>query len=171
MLDLIGNDRPAGDVLSRVVRLSLAGTEYALPVLTIGGNRRWQRQLDARLAGIMSALEAGGDDIGRVFAALNTQVDDLLTLLISYECTPRSEGQPCEHTVHVLPDRQVLEDTIYEDELVAACQEVWRAANPLVATTVDALTRMGVAALSDSSEPMSSPPPNTAGRRPRSKRN
>jgi hypothetical protein len=160
VLDIVGNGRSAGDVLSRVVRLKFGETEYELPVLTIGGNRRWQKELDSRLSGLLNALQKGGDDIPAIFAALGAQTDDLLELLISYD------------TTSVLPDRQTLEDTIYEDELLKAVQEVWRAANPLVAMTVETTMTVetDVAQESESSPPTSSPRRNGTGRPKRSRK-
>jgi hypothetical protein len=156
MLDLFANGRPAEDLHSRVVRIKLAGTEYALPTLPIAGNRRWKAELDGRLAGLLDGLVKSGDDIAAIFALLSTQVDDLLELLISYD------------TTGVLPPRERLEETVYEDELVAAVREVWRAANPLVVTTIGA-TPIVEPQGNVSSPPTSSRRPNTAGRRKRSK--
>jgi hypothetical protein len=157
MLDLIGTGRPAGDILSRVVRISLAGIDYVLPTLAIAGNRRWKAQLDARLSGLLDGLTEGGNDIEALFGVLSRQVDDLLDLLVSYD------------TSGVLPSREELEETIHEDELLDAVREVWRAANPLVVTVL----REGMmTALSESgsSAPTSSPRPSTAGRPRRSKK-
>lgn len=158
MLELIGNGRPAGDLLSRVVRITLGGVEYALPTLPIAGNKRWKSQLDARLTGLVEAASAGGDDLEAILAALSTQVDDLIELLLSYD------------TSGVLPPRERLEETVYEDELLAAVQEVWRAANPLVGMAVTAAVVMAGLPDNGSSGRTSSPRRRGAGSPRKSRR-
>ncbi|HEX5013017.1 MAG TPA: hypothetical protein VFV72_02575 [Candidatus Limnocylindrales bacterium] len=157
MIDLF-NGRPAEDILSRTVRVTLAGREYELAVLTIAGNKRWKASLDKRLTGMLNGLEALPDnDVGTIFNLLNSQVDALLDLLVEYD------------TTGVLPPRDVLEETVYESELLVAVREVWRAANPFAVASLEAAT----IALqpNDLSAPTSSPRPNGAGKRARSKRN
>lgn len=150
--------RSAGDILSRTVRLTLGGKEYVLPVLTIGGNRRWQAQLDRELGAILNALRKAGRNAPGVVEVLDGQVDKMLDLITSYD------------TTGVLPDRDTLIEQTYEAELIEAVQEVWLAANPLAAIGLRRL-RMIAAPTSESSEPTSSPPPNGAGRPKRSKKN
>lgn len=157
MIELFAAERPAEDILSRVVRISLAGVEYELPVLTIAGNKRWKATLDSRLTGMLNGIEGSGDDLSLVFALLNSQVDALLDLLVEYD------------TSGILPARDVLEETVYEHELLAAVREVWRAANPFALASLEA----GMAVLRENASlpPTSSPPPPTAGRRRKSKTN
>jgi hypothetical protein len=154
MLDFYANPRPAEAILSRTVRVTLADTTYELPVLRIAGNRRWKAKLDAYTIALVDQLDQGGDDLPALLAALGAQTDTLMDLLVSYD----ESG--------VLPDRGVLEETVYEDELLRAVQEVWRAANPLVVTTL--ATMEASLRNSDSSTPTSTSPPPTAGRRKRS---
>lgn len=158
MIDLVSVGRPAGDILSRVVRINLGETEYALPTLTIGGNKRWKAQLDQRLTALIDGLTDGGNDIAAIFGALNQQVDDLLDLLISYD------------TGGVLPSRHDLEESIHEDELIAAVREVWRAANPLVVMGLEAVATTDEPPTNGSSPPTSLSRPSTTGRRKRSRK-
>lgn len=154
MIDLFSTGRPAGDLLSRTVRVHFGGAEYELPVLTIAGNRRWKAQLDGSVTGLLSALETSGDDYHAILAAIGSQTDALLELLYAYDSS------------HVLPERASLEEVAYEDELLAAVREVWRAANPLVVTTVQAMAEIPN---KDSLTPSNGPRPRTAGSRKRSK--
>jgi hypothetical protein len=153
MLDLIGTGRPAGDILSRVVRFSLGGKTYVLPVRSIKANREWLATLNNQTAGILSGLESAGDNIPALFSLLANQVEPLIEILLSYD------------TAGVLPSKDEIE-TIEPDcsmDILAAVREVWRAANPLVVNAVEVTT--AEAPTSDSLEPTSSPPQPTAGRR------
>jgi len=154
MLDFYANPRPAEGILSRTLRVTLNETIYELPVLRIAGNRRWKAQLDQVTISLVDQLEGAGDDLPGILAALGSQTDALLDLLISYDET------------HVLPDRAVIEDTVYDDELLRAVQEVWRAANPLVVTSM--ATMEAAIRTSASSTPTNTSPRPTAGRRKRS---
>jgi len=159
MLDIIGTGRPAGDILSRVVRFSIGGTQYQLPVRSIKANREWIATLNDRTAAILQGLEEAGNDIAAMYASLSDQVGPLIEMLIAYDMSG------------VLPTRETIED-IEPDcslDIVAAVREVWRAANPLVATALALTTDEAPA--NGSSEPTSSPPRNTAGRRRKSKTN
>jgi hypothetical protein len=159
MIDIFG-ERPAEDILSRTVRLRLAGAEYTLPVLMIGGNRRWKASLDARLTGLLDGLEQAGDDASSILGLLAGQTDSLVALLKEYD------------TSNVLPDAETIEETCYEDEVLTAVREVWRAANPFVERAVNAIVETIVAPQpSDSSPPTSSRPPRTGGNRKTSKKN
>lgn len=153
MIDVFA-ERPAGDILSRVVRVTLGGQEYALPVRSIRANREWKQQLDAEIAGLINGLDAAGDDYAAILGMLAGQTDALLTMLLSYD----ESG--------VLPTREAIEELEPDAsvDVLNAVREVWRAANPLVAMTVERVT-----SLTTPSPPTSSPPPPTAGRRKRSK--
>src|SRR5690348_13547733 len=120
MLDLYGS-RSAVAQVSRTIRITLAGDTYELPVLSIRENREWKAQLNAMTAALMSALD-DTDDLPAVLALLSNQVDDLLTMLVSYDVT------------HVLPSRDEIE-SIRPDptvEIFEAVKEVFKAANPQV---------------------------------------
>jgi hypothetical protein len=149
--------RPAGDILSRTVRVRLGGSEYELPVRSIKANRDWRAALNAGTASLVSGLADSGDDFGAIYAALASQMDTLIDLLLSYD------------TSSILPTKDEIE-AIEPDcslDIVAAVREVWRAANPLVVTSLTAMETPASA----SSEPTSSPPTSTAGRRRKSKTN
>jgi hypothetical protein len=151
--------RPAEDVLSRVVRITLGGTEYQLPVRSIRANRDWKERLDSTTTGLLTALDVSEDDLAAIYAALASQTDSLIDLLLSYD----NSG--------VLPTRDELE-AIEPDvslDVLAAVREVWRAANPLVAKSLELISSLATAP--DSSPPSSGPPRRTAGARRRSGRN
>lgn len=157
MLDVfdLNPGRPAGDVLSRVVRVVIGGTEYVLPVRSIKANREWREALNAGTAGLLSGLTAADDDVGAIYAALAGQMDTLIDLLLGYD------------TSGVLPTKDQIE-AIEPDcslDIVYAVKEVWRAANPLVVTSLAAMETTD----SGSSEPTSSPPAPTAGSRKKSR--
>jgi hypothetical protein len=138
-------ERSAEDILSRTVRLTQGRREWVLPVLTIAGNRRWKGTLDGQLSAVLAALRKSGGKVPRLYDVLQGQVDQLVDLLIAYDET------------HVLPAREELLEMAYEDELMAAVQEVWRAANPLVAMAARNAARAAFLT------PTSSPLPSTDG--------
>jgi hypothetical protein len=160
--------RPAGDILSRTVRVQLAGTDYELRVLPIAGNRRWQTQLNGALTGFLGRLEGGGNDVQALLTALGSQTDELLDLLYSYDRATKPDGTPYHDPI--LPDRETLEEELYPDDLVTAVREVWRAANPLVVGTLTAIST-SEAPTNGSSTPSSSSRRSTAGRSKRSTKN
>lgn len=151
--------RPAGDILSRVVRVSLGGQTYELPVRSIKANREWKASLNARTASFIGGLEAAGEDSEAIYGQLAGQIDQLLDMLLSYD------------TAGVLPTRDEIEsiEPDASQDIVAAVREVWRAANPLVATTMKMLTE--VIGTSVSSLATSTPRPPTATGRRRKSRN
>lgn len=152
-------DRPAEDILGRVVHVTLGGQVYDLPVLTIAGNKRWKAQLDQQMTSLLNGLEGVQDTeaTGKLLALLGQQVDDMLDLLYAYD------------TSGLLPARDVLEETTYESELLTAVREVWQAANPFVVGGIVAMAAALETSAPASSEPTSTPPPPTAGRRRASK--
>ena len=150
------SDRPAEDILGRVVHIRLGTQIFDVPVLTIAGNKRWKAELDTTLTGLLNNVEnAAENDTTTLMAMLGRQGDELITLLLSYD------------TSHVLPTREGIEEIAYEDQLLAAVREVWRAANPFVVGALEAAAE--VIRATASSEPTSTPRPRTAGRRRNSK--
>ncbi len=146
--------RSAEDVLSRSVRVTIGGQEYVLPVRSMRANREWKQRLDATTSGLLSALEASEDDLSAIYAALAAQADDLIDLLVSY-------------APDVLPSRDEIED-IEPDasmDVLAAVREVWRAANPLVAMSLEAMAGIQPTPDSPFSPPSSGRPRSTAGPR------
>lgn len=158
MIDVFTATRPAGDILSRVVRVQLDGKSYELPVRSIKANREWKTNLNDRLAAMIGGLEASGDDYAALFGLIANQIDDLVDMLVSYD------------TSGILPSRDAILDIEPDASLdvLNAVREVWRAANPLVATTLAAIGTP--IPESDVSSPLtSSPPVNITGRRRKSK--
>lgn len=149
MLNVTDAGRPAGDILSRVVRIKLGGQEFALPVRSIKANREWKQQLDLQTAGIVDALTKAGEDWQTILTRLESDVDPFIDLLVSYAPTILSR----ELIEEIEPDPSM--------DVIAACQEVWLAATPLLATGIEALK--AISETSTGSAPTSSPPPNGAG--------
>lgn len=155
MLDILG-PRPAEQVVSRTVRITLAGESYELPVLSIRANRAWKDQLNAKTAGLLSALDET-EELPAVLSLLASQAPDLVEMLCAYD----ADG--------LLPDADAILDIRPDPslEILDAVREVWRVANPLVGTALAAVaTEMTT---SPSSLPTSTPPEPTAIRRRRSK--
>lgn len=158
MIELSAFRRPAEDILSRSIRFTIGDVEYVVPVRSIAANREWKTRLDDSTAGLLSALEGAGDDLGVVYGALASQIDVLIDLLISYAPT-------------LIPSRDEIE-AIEPDatmDVLAACREVWRAANPLVAVGIDLLTASEPTPDAPSSPPTSGRRKSTAGSRTTSK--
>lgn len=157
MLDVIAPSRSAEDILSRVVRVTLGGQTYELPVRSIKANREWKASLDARLSSVLARIESSDeaeDSRAALVAALSSQVDDLIDMLLAYD------------TAGVLPSREAIED-IEPDatlDIVRAIRGVLNAASPLV---VAALARM--TQTEPSSPPTSSSPVSITGPRRKSK--
>lgn len=151
--------RTSEDILAGRVRITLAGTDYILPVRTIRENRAWKELMRAeldRVVGGFGSLTSPVEILARVSAATDAQI----ALVRAYD----AEG--------TLPD---LED-VTEPELLRATFAILAAAFPLAGTLLDQLldqpdlVRLVLAELrTNSSAPTSSPPMPTDGRRPRSK--
>jgi hypothetical protein len=146
VIELSAFRRPAEDILSRSIRFTLGGVDYVLPVRSIAANRDWKTHLDDSTSALLSSLDAAGDDLATVYGALSSQVDVLIDLLIEYAPT-------------LLPTRDEIEQIEPDatSDVLDALREVWRAANPLVAISLDAMTPL------EEPTPTSSPP--TSGRR------
>jgi hypothetical protein len=145
--------RSAEDILSGRVRLAVGEEHYDLPALPIKENRLWKADIDSRLQMLIGGIDAAGTDTGTILALLTDASDQLMDLLLSYDQS------------HVLPDREVLEATMTEPQLLTAVLEVWAAANPLVGMGLAALpTTMPAPPTNVSSLPTSSQRRRTAGR-------
>lgn len=142
MLDAVA--RPAGDVLSRTVRVNFGGREYALAVLFIAGNERWRAYMDERTAAFVDAMAATGDDLGEIARKFTGETDMWLDILYAYDTDlGRQAG--------VLPPRDELKELIHEDEVEPAIREVVKAANPKAAVRLTALRAIPSAPTSSSS--------------------
>jgi hypothetical protein len=156
-------DRPAADVLARVVRVSLGGTVYELRVRSIRANREWKARLDSEIVTSLHAIDAADDgNVAAVIAALEPYLEPLLDVLLAYD----ADG--------VLPSKDAILD-IEPDatlEIFVAIREVWRAASPFVGMALAALTSTTPEpTTSGSSTPTSTSPRSTAGSRGRSRKN
>lgn len=106
--------RAIRDVLEGRVRITLAGQEYVLPVLTIGQNADWRAELSAEFDPILAAE----DDLDKVMKLLEAFSDRLLDFVRSYDVT------------NVLPPPGKWERDIYPHELLRAVMEVRLATDP-----------------------------------------
>jgi hypothetical protein len=151
--------RSAEDILGQRIEVTLGGQGYVLPVRPRAAMRRWQASLDANFAAAIGGL-ASADELGDVYTALFGMSDQFLDALVAYDQTEPAFG--------ILPDRETLDETATEVEILSATLEVWRAANPLAAM---ALNAMGpTIPIAVSSAPPTSSPPSTAGGRNGSRR-
>lgn len=131
------------DIVAQRVRLVLGGEVYDLLALTIADTEAWLGQMDGYVVRLLAGID--GDDLPeRVIAALSTQGEDLMTLLLAYD----KRG--------VLPPKARLRKLMTPFELLCSVLEVWRAANPLVDIGIDTLPK---------AEPPASPPPTSSRRR------
>lgn len=159
MIELSALRRPAEDILGRSIRFTIGGVDYVLPVRSIRANREWKARLDASTVGLLSALEDSGDDLSSIYAALAQQGDVLIDLLIDYA----PDG--------ALPTREEIEDLEPDAtmDVLHAVSEVWRAASPLVALSLDAMAATVPIPDETSSPPTSGPRKSTGGRPKRSR--
>lgn len=135
--------RSAADILAGRIRVVLGTTTYDLPVLPRGPSRRWIEQLDVRFALLLASLAEAGND--EVLEQLTSEADALYEMLLSYDQSS------------VLPSRDEIDEAATDAQILQAVIEVWRAANPLVASAVATLATAG-----PSSGPPSLPPIPTA---------
>jgi hypothetical protein len=147
--------RSATDVLAGVVRVSLGGRVFEIPVLPRGASRRWLESLDARFASLANDLEQAGSDTPAIMVRLVAEADGLYEMLLAYDRAGAS----------VLPDRADIDEVATDTEILRAVLEVWRAVNPLAATVAQMSDETPTVSLS----PPSTPRRRTAGRRPSSK--
>lgn len=117
--------RSAADILAGVVRVSLGGSTYELPVLPRAASRAWLESLDARFAVLANELEAAGNDTPLIMARLVAEADALYDMLLSYD------------QQHVLPPKAEIDAVATDTEILRAVLEVWRAVNPLAATVAE----------------------------------
>ena len=144
--------RSAADILAGVIRVSLGGTTYNLPVLPRAASRAWLENLDTRFAELASELEAAGNDAPLIMSRLVAEADALYDMLLSYD------------QQSVLPSRDDIDAMATDTEILRAVLEVWRAVNPLAATVAEA---SGLTP-TPSPELRTSPPVSTAGAQPSS---
>lgn len=148
-------DRDPEDVLAGVVRVSLGGVGYVLPVRSIRANREWKSALEAGTAAVAQRLVEAGGDLPAVLEAAEEGIEPLIDALVSYAPSVLSK----DVIESIEPDASM--------DVIAALSEVWRAASPLVVS----LLRSTMVEYPDSSTPSSTSPTPTAGRRRKSKTN
>lgn len=118
--------RSSADILSGRINIVLGGLPYTLPVLPRRASKEWVEALDGRYAGMVDSLSEAGDDTGRILAVVAGHSELNLASLRAYDVNG------------ILPDDEYVDEWATDAEILAAVIEVWRAANPLVATIVDA---------------------------------
>lgn len=151
--------RPAGDIVSRSLRIALGGKTYTLAVLFMAGNERWRTYQAERTSAFVDEMAALGNDSGVIAAKFAEEPDMWLDLLYAYDTD-------CGRRAGVLPPREELKEGVFEDEPEAAIREVVKAANPKAAAAWVNLTRDQTT--TGSPTPTSSPRPSTDGRQKRS---
>lgn len=139
--------RSAADILAGRIPVLLGGTSYDLKVLPRAPSKRWVEQLDSRFAVLAGNLEQAGNDTPEIMSLLVAETDALYEMLLSYDQD------------HVLPPRDEIDEVATDAQILHAVLEVWRAAHPLVATTIDSTRSTS----GPSSGPPSSLPPSTDG--------
>lgn len=117
--------RSATDILAGVIRVSLGGQVYELPVLPRAASRAWLASLDDRFAALAQELEAAGNDTPAIMARLVAEADALYEMLLAYD------------QAGALPTRDDIDAIATDTEILRAVLEVWRAVNPLAATVAE----------------------------------
>lgn len=151
-------ERSAEDILAERIRLTLGGTEYVLPVLTIEQNEAFRVTLNTNLGGLLAGFDQL-DSLPSIMARLGQATPVILETLAAYD----REGQ--------LPAAAVLRSTCTEVAVSRAFFGVLAAAYPLAAVALDSvlsspdLLRVIMAGMAGSSVPSSTPAPRMAGPR------
>jgi len=118
-MDSLLGPRSIDDVRAKRIVLTIGGVKYTLPVKPMRAMREWEERLDEELVRLLSLVQSDGDDHKAMLLALSQSPWPFIDLLISYD-----DG-------NVLPDRDSIDETETEYDLLIACLEVWRAAHPL----------------------------------------
>lgn len=150
--------RPADQMVSRTVRITLGGQTFELPVRSIRANREWKERLTGATAALLANLNSSGDEKAAIVAAFDGHEEELIGLLVDYDTSGQLTREAIED---IEPDATF--------DLLHALGEVWRAASPLVAIGVAAAAIATPS--SPSSPPTNTPRPRMAGRRSKSTKN
>jgi hypothetical protein len=143
--------RSASDILAGVIRVSLGGRVFELPVLPRAASRAWLENLDSRFADLAIDLEAAGNDAPVIMARLVAEADALYDMLLSYD------------QAGVLPPRAEIDAVATDTEILRGVLEVWRAVNPLAATVAETTEPPERGSPTPSPRPPTMPPTPTAG--------
>jgi hypothetical protein len=109
----VTSERPADDVAAGIIRVTIDGQEFALPVLRIKAEREWKaglREMFGRQLGQEDGQPVGLERLGEFS---NLAVDTALDLVASYD---RSK---------VFGGREWLEEHAYQRELFMVLREIW----------------------------------------------
>jgi len=158
-------ERSAEDILAERIRLTLGGTEYVLPVLTIEQNEVFRASLSERLGSLLAGFDKL-DSMPMILGRLGAATPVLLEVVGAYD---RDK---------VLPPAEVLRTTCTEVAVSRAFFGVLAAAYPLAAAALDSVLSspelLGVLLAEmaptreGSLEPSNTPAPPTGGPRKRS---
>lgn len=154
--------RLAIDVLAGVVRFPLGQLQYTMRVLPIAANRRWQAGLEASLDAALRSLERT-DELSVLLQALMLAEPELLDALYAYDTAADEHGQPTRPGI--LPPVAELEAVATPNEVLHAVLSIWSASNPTRGGAIGALAAPPATPSAPFTEPTSTPPPSTAGRR------
>lgn len=143
--------RSAADIIAGLVRVSLGGMEYELPVLPRASSRQWINSLNDRFAALAAELDQAGNDTPQILTRLVAESDGLYDMLLSYDAS------------HVLPPREEIDELATDAEILRSVIEVWRAVNPLADILAEQTRTDDEPPTSTSPVPSSSPPRPTGG--------
>lgn len=146
-------ERSAEDILAERIRLTLGGTEYVLPVLTIEQNEVFRASLSTRLGALMAGFDQL-DSMPVILGRLGAATPVILEVLAAYDRDS------------ILPPAEQLRTTCTEVAVSRAFFGVLAAAYPLAAAALDSVLSspelLGVLLAEMAPKPTPAPPP-TAG--------
>lgn len=123
MLSALIPSRSAEDFASGVIRVTFGGREVVLEELPMDAMDAWSAVVDERLAGLLRGLDEG-EEVSDVLTQLTGARPLVLDALASYPGVPPVAD---------------LRKSATNAEVLRALMGVWSAANPLVATLVEAI--------------------------------
>jgi hypothetical protein len=154
------NERPAEEVAGGFIPVRLGGQDFNLNVLSIRHNREWTRAFARTMEEIVTGV-GNPESMEAVAVAVAANAETIMDQLIAYDASS------------VLPDREWIDTHATDREVYEAMKLVTAAAFPKGMDLMQlALLQISVKVRTmarTSSTPTSSSPPNTGGRRKRSK--
>jgi hypothetical protein len=109
----VTSERPADDVAAGVIRVTIDGQEFVLPVLRIKAEREWKAGLREMFGRQLAGQDGETVGLERLGEFSNLAVDTALDLVASYDRSGIFGG------------RDWLEEHAYQAELFAVLREIW----------------------------------------------
>lgn len=119
-------ERSVEDVLAGRLRMTLGGTVFDLPVLTIAQADTWREKLLAAFGDVMNRLESEVNVAG-IIAFLGTNTPTMLTLIHDYDRDA------------ILPDDDYIRGHATEPEVLRGFVLILAASFPFIASAIDIL--------------------------------